>query len=78
MEKEAPPLTSLASKLWTRAGQSCDFAGSVAMTTTALCFFIQNPQTSPGKIPASHKWASILFSRQGWTESVTKNVHKTL
>ena len=72
---EAMPLTS---KLLTRVRQSWDFISLVAMTTTALssCFFIQKPQTSPGKILASHKWASILSPRQdlNWTSNKKKKM----
>lgn len=65
MEQEAMPSPR-------RASQSWDFTGPVAMTTTVLSsFFIQNPRTSPGKIPNSHKWASILSPRQdlNWTSN---------
>ena len=69
------PLTS---RLLTRASQSWDFISPVAMTTTALssCFFIPKPQTSPGKILASHKWASILSPRQdlNWTSNNNKKM----
>ena len=69
------PVTS---KLLTRARQSWGFISLVAMTTTALssCFFIQKPQTSPGKILASHKWASILSPRQdlNWTSNNNKKM----
>lgn len=74
---------ALTSKLITRVSQSWDFISPVAITTTALssCFFIQKPQTSSGKILASHKWASILSPRQdlNWTSNKQqKNVHKPL